>query len=346
MFFKKKKKEKLEKPEELAKPENERPAEPQPKSEPEKKKGLLSRLKSGLSKTSGALTTGIKDVVTKKKLDQDTLDELEELLILADLGPSAAHDVIEGFAKTRFGKDISETEIKEGLALEIENKLTAFEKPFDIHATDNHPHVVVFLGVNGAGKTTTIGKVAAQLKADGKTVMMAACDTFRAAAVEQLQVWGERTGCPVITAPHGADAAAVAFDALDQAKQKNIDVLLIDTAGRLQNKQGLMDELGKILRTIKKKDDTAPHDVMLVLDATVGRNAINQAEGFDKAANVTGLVMTKLDGTARGGVLLPVAEATDLPIQMIGVGEHIDDLQPFSARTFSRNLFDLPIENT
>ncbi len=310
-----------------------------------KKKGWFSRLTSGLNKTSKSLTQAVGDIVTKKPLDQETLDELEEMLILADLGPTAAAEVIARFSKTRFGKNISEDEIKEGLAEAIEEILTPYETTFAPLASDHKPHVVVFVGVNGAGKTTTIGKVAAQIKADGGQVMLAACDTFRAAATEQLQIWGERNTVPVVAAHQGADAAAVAFDALKRARDENIDVLLIDTAGRLQNKQGLMDELAKIIRILKKQDDSAPHDVLLVLDATVGRNALNQAEGFEKATGVTGLVMTKLDGTARGGVLLPVAQATNLPLCLIGVGEQIEDLQSFSARSFSRSLFHLENES-
>jgi fused signal recognition particle receptor len=309
----------------------------------EKKPGLFGRLLSGLTKSSKTLTEGLSAVFTKKRIDAAMLEALEELLITADLGAPAAARITRDFGKTRMDKDVGEDEIKSALADAIANELAPFARTFSVVPSPHKPHVIVFVGVNGAGKTTTVGKLAAQLRAQGASVVLAACDTFRAAAVEQLQVWGERTGCPVISKPLGADAAGVAFEAIEYAQTHAIDVVLIDTAGRLQNKQGLMDELAKVLRAIKKRDDSAPHDVLLVLDATVGRNALSQVAGFDKAAGITGLVMTKLDGTARGGVLLPVAEAAGLPITLIGVGEGVEDLIAFNARKFADGLVGLSL---
>ena len=309
----------------------------EPPDEAAPKKGFFSRLKEGLSKTSGRLSEGVTSIFTKRKLDDDTLEELEDLLIGADLGVAAAARVTEALAKDRYDKEVSDTEVKSALAEEVAKTLEPLQKPLTVQVA-NKPHVILMTGVNGAGKTTTIGKLAAQYRSEGKSVMLAAGDTFRAAAIEQLTVWGERTNAPVIAKEVGADAAGLAFDALQQAKEQNVDVLLIDTAGRLQNKRELMDELAKIVRVIKKIDETAPHDTLLVLDATVGQNALSQAEAFSEIAGVTGLVMTKLDGTARGGVLVALADKYALPIHFIGVGESVEDLQPFDARNFSRAL--------
>lgn len=306
-------------------------------AEKKEKKGWFSRLKDGLKRSSNALSTGITEIFTKRKLDDDVLEELEELLISSDLGVTTAARIAANIAKSRYDKEISPEEISEALAEEIAAILEPVAQPFQLN--DNlSPHVVLVVGVNGSGKTTTIGKLAKQYSDAGKKVMMAAGDTFRAAAVEQLTIWGQRTGAKVITTKIGGDAAGLAYSALEQAKSENVDLLLIDTAGRLQNKSDLMAELEKILRVIKKLDPDAPHSCLLVLDATTGQNAINQAEIFGKICNVTGLVMTKLDGTARGGVLVAIADKFKLPVHAIGVGEGIDDLQPFSAMEFARAL--------
>lgn len=305
--------------------------------EPKKKQGWLSRLTSGLSKSSEKLTTGVAAIFTKRKLDDDTIEELQDLLITADLGVAAATRVTTALAKDKFDKEVSDDEVRDALASEVSSTLTPLEKPLVIDGGQN-PHVILMIGVNGAGKTTTIGKLAQKFKDEGKSVMLAAGDTFRAAAIEQLTVWGERTGAPVIAREVGADAAGLAFDAVKEAQAAGTDVLIIDTAGRLQNKTALMDELAKIVRVLKKLDDTAPHDVILVLDATVGQNAISQAQVFSDIAGVTGLVMTKLDGTARGGVLVALGDKFALPIHFIGVGESVEDLQPFRAESFARAL--------
>lgn len=302
-----------------------------------KKKRLFSRLTSGLSRTSSKLSGGITGIFTKRKLDQETLDDLEDLLVSADLGVAVASRVVEDLAKDRFDKEISTEEVRTVLASAIAESLTPCEAPLVIKR-EHTPHVVLMTGVNGAGKTTTIGKLAAQYNQQGLKTMLVAADTFRAAAIEQLKVWGERTGAEVITRDQGADAAGLVFDAMTQAKNDNVDVLLIDTAGRLQNRTELMDELAKIVRVIKKNDSSAPHDVVLVLDATVGQNAISQTGTFTEIAGVTGLVMTKLDGTAKGGVLVSLAEKFKLPIHYIGVGEAVHDLQPFVADDYSKAL--------
>ena len=308
---------------------------------PSEKRGWFSRLTQGLTRTSQQMREQVVAVFTKVKLDQDALDQLEDLLIEADLGPQAAARVAEAFGKGRFGREATESEIKESLAQAIAAELAPHEGRFDPLASPARPCVVLFVGVNGSGKTTTLGKIAAELKGRGAKVLIAAGDTFRAAAIEQLKVWGERAGVPVIAKEIGADASGLAFEALQRAQAENIDVLLIDTAGRLQNKSALMDELAKVVRVLKKLDPTAPHETLLVLDATVGRNALSQVEAFDRIAGVTGVVMTKLDGTARGGVLIPVAEASHAPIKLIGVGEDIEDLQPFDAEAFARSLVGL-----
>ncbi|MCW9034342.1 MAG: signal recognition particle-docking protein FtsY [Rhodospirillales bacterium] len=306
----------------------------------EKKGNWLSRMKEGLSRSSTKLKTGITDRFTKRKLDDEALEELEELLITADLGVETAMRLSAAIAKSRFGKEMDSEEIRTGLAEEITPILEPIAKPLEINPA-NRPHVVLVCGVNGSGKTTTIGKMAKQFQQQGKTVMLAAADTFRAAAVEQLKVWGERNSCPVVAKETGADAAGLVYDAVERAKHENIDVLLVDTAGRLQNRADLMAELEKIIRVVKKVDDTAPHNCLLVLDATVGQNAHSQVEIFGKIVNVTGLILTKLDGTARGGVLVALADKFKLPVHAIGVGEGIDDLRPFEARAFSRSLLGL-----
>ncbi|MEM8987433.1 MAG: signal recognition particle-docking protein FtsY [Pseudomonadota bacterium] len=313
-------------------------ADSQEDSEPApQKKGFFSRLKEGLSKSTAKLADGVAGIFAKAKLDDDTLEELEDLLITADLGVAAASRVAEALAKDRYDKDISDAEVRAVLAEEVAKTLEPLERSLSVSA-DLKPHVILMTGVNGAGKTTTIGKLAQKFKAEGKSVMLAAGDTFRAAAIEQLQVWGERVGAQVIAKNVGADAAGLAYDALEAAKAQGVDVLMIDTAGRLQNKRELMDELAKVVRVIKKLDPDAPHDAVLVLDATVGQNALSQVEVFKDVAGVTGLIMTKLDGTARGGVLVALADRFALPIHYIGVGEQAEDLQAFDAQAFSKAL--------
>jgi fused signal recognition particle receptor len=304
------------------------------------KTGWLKRLGEGLSRTSRQMTDQVAAVLTARPLDQDQIDALEEMLIEADLGPAAAGRIAAAFALQRFGKSSSADEVKEALAQAVAAELIPRQGRFTPLAGPR-PFIVLFIGVNGSGKTTTLGKIAADLTGRGAKVLIAAGDTFRAAAVEQLKVWADRAGASFISRPNGADAAGLAFDAAEKARDEGYDVLLIDTAGRLQNKQGLMDELTKMIRVIRKVDPDAPHEVLLVLDATVGRNALAQENVFGNAVGVTGIVMTKLDGTARGGVLVPVAAASDSPIKLIGVGEDVNDLQDFDARAFSRSLVGL-----
>jgi fused signal recognition particle receptor len=304
------------------------------------KRNWFERLRSGLSKTSTKLTDGITSVFTKRKLDAAMLEELEDLLIQADLGLDTAARVSEALAAGRFNKDISPEEVKAVLAEEVEKILQPVAKPLAIDSS-HLPHVILVVGVNGTGKTTTIGKLARNFVSEGKRVMLAAGDTFRAAAIEQLKIWGERTGSVVVAADIGADAAGVAYDALRQAREEKRQVLIIDTAGRLQNKANLMAELEKIVRVIKKFDPSAPHTVLLTLDATTGQNALNQVEIFRQTAGVTGLIMTKLDGTARGGILVAIAAKYGLPVHAIGVGESAEDLQPFDARDFARAIAGL-----
>ena len=309
-------------------------------SEPvEEKKGFFARLAAGLKKSSSKLSDGLSSLFTQRKLDQDALDELEELLIAADIGAPTAAKVVARLAKDRFDKDVSDIEIREALADVVAETLQPYEQPLDM--TGATPSVVVFVGVNGSGKTTTLGKIAVKMTREGADVITAAGDTFRAAAVEQLQVWSERAGATFLSRELGADAAGLAFDAIQQGRTENADAVLIDTAGRLQNKAELMDELKKIIRVIRKIDETAPHHVLLVLDGTVGSNAISQAEAFMETANVTGVIMTKLDGTAKGGALVQVAERFKLPIHFIGVGEGEADLQAFKAKEFARALAGL-----
>jgi fused signal recognition particle receptor len=303
-------------------------------------KTWLRRLSEGLSRSSRQISEQIADTFTAQPLDQAQLNALEEMLIEADLGPLAAARIAEAFANQRFGRSSTEDEIKEALAEAVAAELAPRQGRFDPLAGPK-PFVVLFIGVNGSGKTTTLGKIAHELTAKGARVLIAACDTFRAAAVEQLAVWAKRAPAEFVAAPQGADAAGLAYEALERALAEGHDVLLIDTAGRLQNKQGLMDELTKMIRVLRKLKPDAPHEVLLVLDATVGRNALAQENIFGNAIGVTGIVMTKLDGTARGGVLVPVAQASDSPIVLVGVGEGIDDLQPFDARAFARSLVGL-----
>nr|WP_295827305.1 signal recognition particle-docking protein FtsY [uncultured Azospirillum sp.] len=307
---------------------------------PPTKKGWFAKLKEGLSKSSSKLTDGITSIFTKRKLDDEALEELEELLITADLGPATAAKVTAELARTRFGKEVSPEEVKSTLAAEVSKIVTPVAKPLVLDPALK-PHVILVVGVNGTGKTTTIGKLARQFKAEGKSVMLAAGDTFRAAAVSQLKIWGERTGCPVVARDTGADAAGLAYDALERAKAEKVDVLLIDTAGRLQNKTGLMEELRKIVRVIKKLDETAPHTTLLTLDATTGQNAHSQVEIFRDMVNVNGLILTKLDGSARGGVLVSLAEKFKIPVHAIGVGEGVYDLRPFDADAFAKSLMGL-----
>ena len=298
------------------------------------------RLSSGLARSSSALGQGISDLITKRKLDSDTLQDFEDVLIRADLGNTVSARIIESLRKGRFEKDIEVEEVRTILAREIETVLRPVAHPLVINP-DHKPFVIVMAGVNGAGKTTTIGKLTAKFRREGRSVLLTAGDTFRAAAIEQLQVWGQRTGAEVMSRPQGADAAGLAFDAVTQAREQGTDIVMIDTAGRLQNRTELMAELEKIIRVIKKVDETAPHAVLLVLDATVGQNALSQVDLFKKAAGVTGLVMTKLDGTARGGILVALAEAQGLPVHFIGVGEGIDDLEPFAAEDFAKAIAGL-----
>ncbi|HMA57425.1 MAG TPA: signal recognition particle-docking protein FtsY [Pseudolabrys sp.] len=296
------------------------------------------RLSGGLRSTSSSLGGAIADLVSKRKLDAETVVELENELIRADLGPEFAARIAAVLGEGRFEKTIAPEEVKAVLAGEIEKVLAPVAKPLEITA---RPFVILVAGVNGSGKTTTIGKLAARFRAEGKTVMLVAGDTFRAAAIDQLKIWGERTRARVVAREPGADAAGLAFDAINAAKTDGVDVVLVDTAGRLQNRAELMGELEKMVRVMRKVELTAPHAVLLVLDATVGQNALSQVEIFGKTAGVTGLVMTKLDGTARGGILVAIAARFRLPVHFIGVGEGVDDLAPFTARDFARAVVGL-----
>jgi fused signal recognition particle receptor len=301
---------------------------------------FLSKLKAGLSKTSGKLSGGIGSIFTKRKLDSASLEELEELLIESDLGAALAAELTANFAKHRFDKTVEADEVRRFLAHEIAQILTPYSTPLVIDSA-HRPTVIVMVGVNGNGKTTTIGKLAAKFTQEGKKVMLAAADTFRAAAVEQLQVWGERTNIPVVTGAFEADPASVAFQAYERARAEGMDVLMIDTAGRLQNKTNLMSELQKILNVLKKIDADAPHHIIQVLDATTGQNALSQVSTFKEIVKVTGIIITKLDGTAKGGVVVALAKQCQLPIHAIGVGESINDLDTFNPIDFSENLLDL-----
>jgi fused signal recognition particle receptor len=314
------------------------PVAPEPAEEP---RSWFGRLKAGLSRSTAKLTEAITTVFRTRKLDDAALDDLEETLIAADLGVAAAQRIVAGFRKTRFGKEVTDEEVKAALAEAIAEILAPVARPLTI--TPAHaPHVVLVVGVNGTGKTTTIAKLGRQYRDEGLRVMFAAGDTFRAAAVEQLQIWGERTGCPVVVAARqGADAAGLAHDALARARAEGMDLLLIDTAGRLQNKAALMEELRKIIRVIRKLDPGAPHSVLLTLDATTGQNAISQVKIFGEMVDVSGLVVTKLDGSAKGGVVVALAQEFGLPVHMVGVGEKAEDLRPFAARDYARGLVGL-----
>jgi fused signal recognition particle receptor len=299
------------------------------------KRGWFGRLRKGLSRSSAKLADGITGIFTKRKLDQEMLDELEELLIQADLGAGTAARIVAEFGRTRFGKEVTPEEVRGALAGEIAIVLEPVAKPL---APAEKPAVVLVVGVNGSGKTTTIGKLAKLWRDEGKRVLLAAGDTFRAAAVEQLQIWGERVGAPVLAKGAGADPAGLAYEALERARAEGFDLLLIDTAGRLHTKSNLMEELKKVIRVLRKLDETAPHHCLLVLDASTGQNALAQVETFKSMVDVTGLVVTKLDGTAKGGVLVALADKFKLPVHAIGVGESADDLRPFSAEAFARSL--------
>lgn len=304
-----------------------------------REESVLHKLSEGLKRSSSRLAEGLAGL-SKRKIDSDSLDELEELLITSDMGTKVAARITKAFSKDRFDREVTGDEIKAALASEIAAILKPREQVVDF-SVGPKPRIVLFVGVNGSGKTTTIGKIAAKLSAQGADIVLAAGDTFRAAAVEQLRVWADRASARFISKPQGADAAGLAYEAVELAKNENRDLVLIDTAGRLQNKTQLMDELAKVVRAIRKIDPSAPHDVILVLDATVGQNALSQVEAFRNTAGVTGLVMTKLDGTAKGGVLVAIAESHALPIHFVGVGEKAEDLHPFSADTFARALVGL-----
>ncbi|CAN7208197.1 signal recognition particle-docking protein FtsY [Mesorhizobium sp. LjNodule214] len=315
----------------------EQKAEPQKVPEPAPRRSWFQRMKDGLARSSRELSGNIAGVFTKRKLDDDTLQDLEDVLIRADLGLETALRVTDALASSRYGKDVSDTEVRTVMAAEVEKVLTHVAMPLELDLS-HKPHVILVVGVNGTGKTTTIGKLAAKLTDGGLSVMLAAGDTFRAAAIEQLKIWGERTKSPVIASKLGADAAGLAYDAFEKAKEAGSDVLIIDTAGRLQNKTELMAELEKIVRVLGKLDPEAPHTVLQTVDATTGQNALNQVEIFRNVAGVNGLVMTKLDGTARGGILVAIAAKHKLPVYFIGVGEQVDDLEPFSASEFARAI--------
>jgi fused signal recognition particle receptor len=315
----------------------EQKAEPVAATAPEPRLSWFQRLRHGLSRSSKELSGSIAGVFTKRKLDEETLEELEEVLIRADLGMETAIRITDALSSSRYGKDVSDIEVRTIMAEQVEKVLKPVAMPLELDLS-HKPHVVLVVGVNGTGKTTTIGKLAAKLTDGGLSVMLAAGDTFRAAAIEQLKIWGERTGSPVISSKLGADAAGLAFDAFEQAKAAGSDVLIIDTAGRLQNKAELMAELEKIVRVLGKLDPEAPHTVLQTVDATTGQNALNQVEIFRNIAGVNGLVMTKLDGTARGGILVAIAAKHRLPVYFIGVGEQVDDLEPFSASDFAKAI--------
>jgi fused signal recognition particle receptor len=302
--------------------------------------GWFGRLRAGLSRSSNRLRENISAILTKRRLDAEALEQLEEALITADLGVEAAAELAADLGRARFGKEVTEAEVRGALAHSIAAILEPVARPLQLDPA-NRPHVILVCGVNGTGKTTTIGKLAEQFRAGGENVVLAAGDTFRAAAIEQLEIWGQRAGCPVVKRPPGADAAGLAFEALKRAQAEGADVLLIDTAGRLHNKAALMDELAKVVRVLKKLDPAAPHDVLLVLDATTGQNARSQVETFSAMVPITGLVVTKLDGTARGGVVVALARQFGIPVVALGVGEGLHDLRPFEAHAFAEALLGL-----
>ena len=301
------------------------------------KQSWWQRLSGGLRRTSASIGSAITDLVAKRRLDAATLEELEELLIRADLGVDIAARIAAAIGEGRYDKQVSDAEVKAILAAEVEKVLGPVAQPLTIDEGVK-PFVILVVGVNGSGKTTTIGKLAARFRAEGRKVMLAAGDTFRAAAIEQLKIWGRRAGAVVIAREQGSDAASLAFEALSAAQRDGADILIVDTAGRLQNKSELMAELEKVVRVMKKVEAAAPHAVLLVLDATVGQNALSQAAEFTRIAGVTGLVMTKLDGTARGGILVALAAKHKLPVHFIGVGEGVEDLAPFTAKDFARAI--------
>jgi len=301
------------------------------------KQSWWQRLSGGLKRTSTSIGTAISDLVSKRRLDAATIEELEELLIRADLGVDVAARIAAAIGEGRYDKQVSDAEVKGILAAEVEKVLAPVAKPLAIDA-DAKPFVILVVGVNGSGKTTTIGKLAARYRGEGRSVMLAAGDTFRVAAIDQLKIWGSRAGAQVVAREQGGDAASLAFEALTAAKTQAVDLLIVDTAGRLQNKSELMAELEKIVRVLRKVDASAPHAVLLVLDATVGQNALSQAAEFTRIAGVTGLVMTKLDGTARGGILVALAAKHRLPVHFIGVGEGVEDLSDFAARDFANAI--------
>jgi fused signal recognition particle receptor len=320
---------------------------PPPVSEPasvagDERRGWFGRLRAGLSRSSARLNEGINAIFLRRRLDDAALEELEELLVASDMGMGVAEEVVQSLRRTRFNQEVTPDEVRGALAEEVMKLVERVQQPLRLDPA-RKPFVILVVGVNGSGKTTTIGKLAKQYRDAGHSVVIAAGDTFRAAAVEQLQVWGERAGCPVLTRPTGSDAAGLAYDALEKARDEKADILLIDTAGRLQNKADLMSELQKIVRVLKKVDASAPHAVLLVLDATVGQNAHAQAEIFRDMVGVTGIVMTKLDGTAKGGVLVSLAEKYGIPIHAIGIGEGVEDLRPFDARAYARSLVGLEV---
>jgi fused signal recognition particle receptor len=327
------------------------PSEPSPVEAPQvalapenaetaERRGWFNRLKVGMARSSARLTEGINTIFNRRRLDDDALLELEELLIASDMGVGIAGEVTEALRMSRFSQEVSPEEVRGALAEHVIRLVEPVMKPLRLDL-DRKPFVILVVGVNGTGKTTTIAKLAKQYRDAGHHVVLAAGDTFRAAGVEQLQIWGDRTGCRVVTSPAGSDAAGLAYDAFEQARAEGADILLIDTAGRLHNKANLMGELQKIVRVLKKVDPQAPHSVLLVLDATTGQNAHAQAEIFREMVGVTGIVMTKLDGTARGGVLVSLAEKYGIPIHAIGIGETADDLRPFEARAYARSLVGL-----
>jgi fused signal recognition particle receptor len=309
----------------------------------ENKKRWLSRLRNGLGKSSNRLVDGISSIFSDKPIDAETLEELEDLLISADLGVDTAKKLIEKISKRRFSADINTSEIRKALANDIVEILAPVARPLDLMTKPSKgPQVILLVGTNGTGKTTTIGKLAKRFKEENKSVVLAAGDTFRAAAVDQLKLWGERTDAAVISQNTGSDPAAVAYEALEYAIANNKDVLLIDTAGRLHNKENLMSELEKVVRVLRKIDEEVPQEIILILDATTGQNAHIQVETFKKLINISGLIVTKLDGSARGGVIVALADRFSLPIFAIGVGEEADDLRPFTAQNFADSLLELP----
>jgi len=309
------------------------------KEKPEKKEGFIKRLRARINRGDSWLTYDLANLAPGGKIDEDTLEELESLLVMADVGVDTTERIIGDLHKRLARKELKDLEaLQRGLRDSICDILRPVEKPLEIKKPDSGPYVILMVGVNGAGKTTTIGKLARRFRDQGFSVMLAAGDTFRAAAVEQLQAWGERNDVPVISQQAGADPAAVIFDAMDAARARDVDILLADTAGRLQSQTGLMDELAKVKRVISRRDDTAPHEIMLVLDASQGQNALVQAEKFHEALGLTGLTVTKLDGSAKGGILLAIADRIGVPVRFIGIGEAAEDMQPFSAEEFADAL--------